>query len=41
MSGSVVSFIEVFKITWVLWGSPKGWGEGGTPLNGGWGESGC
>ena len=31
MSGSVVSFIEVFKITWVLWGSPKGWGGGGYP----------
>ena len=31
MGGSVVSFIEVFKITWVLWGVPKGWGEEGTP----------
>ena len=32
----MVSFIEVFKITWVLWGVPRGWGEGGTPhLNGG------
>ena len=38
----MVSFIEVFKVTWVLWGSRRGRGEGGTPhLNGGWGESGC
>ena len=24
-------FIPLFQVTWVLWGSPKGWGEGGTP----------
>ena len=31
MGRSVVSFIEVFKVTWVLWGVPRGGGEGGTP----------